>query len=122
MNPAGFYVPHSLWVDKLNRVWVGDREANSVHVFDENGEVLAYMSENLYQPTGIWSDDTYVYIAERGGGLTIASMDMEIVAQLGFYNSPIRAHGMCGNSKGELFLMPLSTYDRHFLMKLVPLK
>ena len=49
------------------------------------------MSENLYQPTGIWADDTYVYIAERGGGLTIASMDMEIVAQLGFYNSPIRA-------------------------------
>ena len=121
-EPGRFYVPHSLWVDKLNRVWVGDREANSVHVFDENGEVLAYMSENLYQPTGIWADDTYVYIAERGGGLTIASMDMEIVAQLGFYNSPIRAHGMCGNSKGELFLMPLSTYDRHFLMKLVPLK
>ena len=55
-----------------------------------------------------------------GSGLTIADMEMEIVAQLGFYNSPVRAHGMCGNSKGELFLMPLSTYDRHFLMKLVP--
>ena len=99
---------------------MGDREANSLHVFDENGEILGYMNENLYQPTGIWADEDFVYVAERGGGLTIISMDMEVVAQLGFYNSPIRAHGMCGNSKGELFLMPLSTYDRHFLMKLVP--
>ena len=119
-EPGKFYVPHSLWVDSLNRVWVGDREANSVHVFDENGKILGYMNENLYQPTAIWSDGRAIYIAERGGGLTIADMDMEIVAQLGFYNSPLRAHGMCGNSKGELFLMPLSTYDRHFLMKLVP--
>lgn len=121
-EPGKFYVPHSLWVDKKNRVWVGDREANSIHVFDENGNVLAYMNENLYQPTGIWADDHYIYIAERGGGLTIINMEMEVEAQLGFYNSPIRAHGMCGNSRGELFLMPLSTYDRHFLMKLVPVK
>ncbi len=121
-EPGKFYIPHSLCVDRLNRVWVGDREANSVHVFDENGEILGYMNENLYQPTGIWADEEYVYIAERGGGLTIADMELEIVAQLGFYNSPLRAHGMCGNSKGELFLMPLSTYDRHFLMKLVRVK
>lgn len=121
-EPGKFYIPHSLWVDKLNRVWVGDREANSIHVFDCNGEILGYMNENLYQPTAIWANDEYVYVAERGGGLTVFNMEMEVVAQLGFYNSPIRAHGMCGNSKGELFLMPLSTYDRHFLMKLVPVK
>ncbi|MBR0092511.1 MAG: hypothetical protein IJP92_12510, partial [Lachnospiraceae bacterium] len=36
-EPGKFYVPHSLCVDKLNRVWVGDREANSIHVFDAEG-------------------------------------------------------------------------------------
>lgn len=121
-EPGKFYIPHCLWVDRLNRVWVGDREANSVHVFDADGNIVAYMNEGLYQPTGIWADENYVYVAERGGGLTIFNMEMEVEAQLGFYNSPIRAHGMCGNSKGELFLMPLSTYDRHFLMKLVPVR
>lgn len=121
-EPGKFYIPHSLCVDKLNRVWVGDREANSIHVFDEDGNILAYMNENLYQPTALWANEEHIFAAERGGGLTIFGYDMEVQAQLGFYNSPIRAHGMCGNSKGELFLMPLSTYDRHFLMKLVPLK
>lgn len=53
--------------------------------------------------------------------MTIINMDLEVVAQLGFYNSSIRAHGMCGNSMGELFLMSLTTYDRHFLMKLSPI-
>ena len=120
--PGKFYIPHSLCVDKHNRVWVGDREANSIHVFDEDGNILGYMNQNLYQPTAMWTDGTYVYAAERGGGLTIINMDMDVVAQLGFYNSPIRSHGMCGNSKGELFLMPLTTFDRHFLMCLVPVK
>lgn len=121
-EPGKFYVPHSLCVDGQNRVWVGDREANSIHVFDEDGNVLGYMNTNLYQPTAMWTDNRYVYVGERGGGLTILGMDMEVKAQLGFYNSPIRSHGMCGNSKGELFLMPLSTYDRHFLMCLRPVR
>lgn len=96
-------------------------DGNRIHVFSQDGELLAYFDENLYQPTGLWADDTYVYAAERGGGLTIFNMELEVVSQLGFYNSSIRAHGMCGNHKGELFLMPLTTYDRHFLMKLSPL-
>lgn len=121
-EPGKFYVPHSIAVDRMNRVWVGDREANSIHVFSADGEVLGYMNENLLQPTALWTDGDYMYAAERGGGLTIMDMEMNVVAQLGFYNSPIRAHGMCGNSKGELFLMPLSTYDRHFLMCLKPIQ
>lgn len=121
-EPGRFYVPHSLCVDQLNRVWVGDREANSIHIFTADGEILGYMNENLYQPTAMWADENYVYVGERGGGLTIIDMNMEVKAQLGFYNSCIRSHGMCGNSRGELFLMPLGTYDRHYLMKLVPVK
>ena len=113
-------VPHCICVDRLDRVWVGDRDGNRLHVFSAAGELLAYLEEGLYQPTGLWADDHYVYVAERGGGLTLINMELQVVAQLGFYNSPIRAHGMCGNSKGEIFLMPLTTYDRHFLMKLSP--
>ena len=121
-EPGKFYIPHAIYADRRGRVWVADREANSLHIFDAEGNVLGYMNENLYQPTALWADDTYVYVAERGGGLTIIDADLQVVSQLGFYNSSIRAHGMCGNSKGEIFLMPLGTYDRHFLMKLIPVR
>ena len=121
-EPGKFVVPHCVCVDACERVWIGDRDGNRLHVFNLEGELLACMEDNLYQPTGLWADQDYVYVAERGGGLTIVGMDLEVKAQLGFYNSSIRAHGMCGNSKGELFLMPLTTYDRHFLMKLTPVE
>ena len=64
----------------------------------------------------------YCFGCKRGGGVTIVNMDLEVEAQLGFFNSPIRAHGMCGSSKGDLFLMPLTTYDRHYLMKLARIR
>lgn len=119
-EPGKFIVPHCIWADRLNRIWVGDREGNKINIFDETGELIGCVTEGLYQPTEIFADDDYVYVAERGGGLTIFNMDMEIEVQLGYFNSPIRAHGMCGDSKGNLFLMPLTTYDCHYLMKLSP--
>ncbi len=121
-EPGHFFVPHSICVDKENRVWVADREANSIHVFSDNGDILGYMNHDLYQPSALWTDEQYVYVGERGGGITIIDMNMNVRAQLGFYNSCIRSHGMCGNSKGELFLMPLGTYEHHFLMKMVPIE
>lgn len=117
-EPGHFLIPHSLWVDKLGRVWVGDREGNKINIYNAEGDLIACVTEGLYQPTAINSDDEFIYVAERGGGLTIFNMDMDIVCQLGFYNSPIRAHGMCTDGKGNLYLMPLTTYDRHYLMKL----
>lgn len=119
-EPGKFIVPHCIWADKFNRIWVGDREGNKINIFDADGDLIGCVTEGLYQPTEIYADDNYVYVAERGGGLTIFNMDMDIVAQLGFYNSPIRAHGMCGDSKGNLYLMPLTTFDCHYLMKLSP--
>lgn len=121
-NPGQFKIPHSIWIDIMDRVWVADREGNCVHIFDKKGYLIAYISENLYQPTALWSDKNYMYIGERGGGITVVNMNLDIVAQLGFYNSSIRSHGMCGNSKGDLFLMPLSTFDYHYLMKLKKIK
>lgn len=118
-EPGKFIIPHSIWVDCKNRIWVGDREGNKINVYDENGELIACVTGGLYQPTDIWGDEQYIYAAERGGGISIFNMEMGIVAQIGFYNSPLRSHGMCGDSKGNLYLMPLTTYECHYLMKMV---
>lgn len=119
-EPGKFIVPHCIWADKENRIWVGDREGNKINIFDEDGELIGCVTDGLYQPTEIFADEDYIYVVERGGGLTIFNMDMEIEVQLGYFNSPIRAHGMCGDSKGNLYFMPLTTYDCHYLMKLSP--
>lgn len=118
-EPGHFIIPHSIWADCRNRIWVGDREGNKINVFDEDGVLVACVNRNLYQPTDIFGDSSYVYVAERGGGISIFDVEsLDLVCQIGFYNSPLRAHGMCGDSKGNLYLMPLTTYDRHYLMKL----
>ena len=116
-EPGKFLVPHGIWIDKLDRVWVADREGNSVQVFDEEGTCLAYVSKGLFQPSEIWSDDEFIYVGERGG-LTVFNMDMEIVAQIGYYLSNLMLHGVCGNSKSELFLIPLVKDNPHVLMKM----
>ena len=63
MGPGKFFVMHSLWLDKKDRIWVADREGNSIQVFTDDGELIAYCSEGLYQPSEIWADDwSYVKI------------------------------------------------------------
>lgn len=117
-KPGEFVIPHGIWVDRLCRVWVADREGNSVHIFSEEGDLLGYMGEDLYQPSEIWADDEYIYIGERGGGITIIDMNLELVEQIGFYNSSLRTHGLCGTSKSELIILPLHSYEGHYLMRL----
>lgn len=117
-GPGKFTVPHGIHVDGKNQVWVADREGNCVHVFDEDGKLLAYVYENLYQPSEICGDQDHIYIGERGGGLTIMNSNFEIEAQLGFYTSSLMMHGICIDSEGNLYLMPLASYYPHAVMKL----
>ena len=121
MEPGKFFVMHSLWLDKQDRIWVADREGNSIQVFNDQGELLAYCSEGLYQPSEIWADDHYIYVGERGG-ITIFDYDINVVAQLGYYMSSLMTHGFCGDSKGNLYIMTLSTEIPYSLMKLKRIK
>lgn len=117
MGPGKFFVMHSLWLDKKDRIWVADREGNSIQVFTDDGELIAYCSEGLYQPSEIWADDQYIYVGERGG-ITIFDYDVNVVAQLGFYMSSLMTHGFCGDSKGNLYIMTLSDALPYSFLKL----
>lgn len=121
-EPGKFFIPHSLEVDRMDRVWVADREGNAVHIFDDDGNLLAYVTGSLCQPSDIWSDDEYVYVGERGGNLTIFNMDMDIVATLGFYNCSVITHGLCVNPQGDLFIFPSNSNPDHKVMKLTRIR
>lgn len=121
MEPGKFFVMHSLWVDNRDRIWVADREGNSIQVFTDEGELLMYASEGLYQPSELWADNDFVYVGERGG-ITIFNMEMEITAQLGFVMSPLMTHGLCGDSKSNLYVMTLNADLPYSLIKLKRIK
>ena len=75
--------------------------------------MLAYCKGNLGQPSGIVADKDYIYCVGRGGYLTVFNPQFEVVAQLGYFNSELRAHGIAVNSKGDLFLFPTTATEDH---------
>lgn len=116
--PGKFIIVHSLVVDKNDHIWVCEREKDAVHVFDVEGNCLAYIIHNLGQPSGVDTDGRYVYVIGRAGYLTIFDLEYNIVAQLGTFNSDLRAHDICVNSKGDLYLFPTHANEDHQFIQL----
>lgn len=117
-EPGKFLMVHAITVDTKDQVWVCDRDQNAVHVFDADGNVLAYCKGNMGQPSGIASDKEYIYVVGRGGYMTVFTPDFEVVAQIGYFNSELRAHGIAVNSKGDLFLFPTTATEDHQCIQL----
>lgn len=117
-EPGKFLMVHAITVDAKDQVWVCDRDLNAVHVFDAEGNVLAYCKGNLGQPSGIDTDGKYIYVVGRGGYLTIFTPEFEVVAQIGYFNSELRAHGLAVNSKGDIFLFPTTATEDHQIIQL----
>lgn len=117
-TPGKFLVPHAICVDRNDNVWVCDREKDAVHVFDTDGNLLAFCSGNLGQPSGVDTDGEYVYVLGRAGFLTIFSLDMEIAGTLGVYNGNLRGGRICCDSKGNLYIFPGQANPDHQLMAL----
>ena len=117
-TPGKFVVPHAICVDANDHIWLCDREKDAVHVFDSEGNVIAYCSHDLGQPSGIDTDGTYVYVVGRGGFLTIFDLDFNIVGELGFFNDSLRAHDLAADSKGNLYLFPTHANFEHQVIAL----
>lgn len=117
-TPGKFLVPHSICVDPRDHIWVCDREKDAVHVFDTEGNVVAYCSHNMSQPSGVDTDGEHVYVAGRGGYLTIFDLECNIVGQLGFFNGNLRAHHIAADSRGNLYLFPTHANFEHQIIAL----
>ena len=76
-GPSQFRLPHNLWVDKSNRVWVADRENSRIQIFREDGKFLAQWTD-LFRPTGVCIDkDDIVYVSELCMRISVFDMDGE---------------------------------------------
>jgi DNA-binding beta-propeller fold protein YncE len=101
-----FRLPHWLWVDKYDRIWVADRENSRAYAFSEDFEILCVAEGGFWRTACVWSDDENVYLGELRGGLSIMDIDsLEMKVQLGYPVFNIfNCHGLCGDSKGNLII------------------
>ena len=105
-----FRLPHSIWVDRHDRVWVCDRENSRIQIFNDNGEFLTQWT-NLIRPTDIFIDeDETVYVSELCNRVSIFTIDGELRARWGNeghdVNDPlfVAPHAIAIDSKGDLYV------------------
>jgi streptogramin lyase len=104
-----FNLPHSVWVDGDNRVYVADRENHRIQRFSAEGEFIDQWG-GFRQPTDFFLDaEGYLYVAELQHRVSILNRDGEVVARLGgeVSNAPgqfIAPHAVWKDSKNALYV------------------
>ena len=120
--PGQFRLPHSVWVDKQDRVWIPDRENNRIQIFNGKGKFLTQWT-GLLRPTHVFiDDDETVYVSELSQRISIFTIDGKLLAQWGnenySANDPlfIAPHTIAVDSKGDLYVgevaMTIGKIDR----------
>ena len=109
-----FVLPHNLWVDRMDRVWVVDRENRRIQIFDAQGNFLTQWT-NLGRPTDvIIDDDDIVYVSELEQTVSIFTMDGKLLTRWGspgetspdaLFNSP---HALAIDSHGDIYVGEVS--------------
>ena len=101
-EPGAFTTPHAVWVDRFDQVLVTDRENNRVQVFDRAGTWLADWRD-FYHPMKIWIDDRdCIFVTDQIPRISLLTAQGQLLGRCrGAVNG---AHGICGDSAGNLFL------------------
>lgn len=126
IDAGQFMVPHNIAIDAEDRLYVADREAHRVQVFDADGNFLA-MWNNVHRPCGLTvGPDGNIYIGELNGvglvqdcpgyghRISIYQPDGTLLAR---YGDPeegeepgrfIAPHGIAVDSRGDIYVGEVS--------------
>jgi DNA-binding beta-propeller fold protein YncE len=126
IDAGQFMVPHNIAIDAEDRLYVADREAHRVQVFDAEGNFLA-MWNNIHRPCGLTvGPDGNIYIGELNGvGLVedcpgyghrieVYCPDGVLLARFGDPKEGetagrfIAPHGIAVDSKGDVYIGEVS--------------
>ena len=107
-------LPHNIWVDKFDRVWVPDRENNRIQIFDGSGKFISQWT-NVIRPTDIFIDkNDIVYVSELAPRVSIFTFDGKLLSRWGSKgNNPamdlfIAPHAISVDSKGDIYVGEVS--------------
>jgi DNA-binding beta-propeller fold protein YncE len=92
--PGEFDLPHTIWIDASDRVWVGDRNNSRIQLFDTDGNLLDVWNE-VGTPWGLAeASDGNAWMAD-GTANRIVKLDMNGNV-LGYFGEGGRAEGRIG--------------------------
>ncbi|HLI51042.1 MAG TPA: peptidyl-alpha-hydroxyglycine alpha-amidating lyase family protein [Thermomicrobiaceae bacterium] len=120
IDPGQFLLPHNIAIDENDLLYVADREAHRVQVFDADGNVVTCWS-NIYRPDGLTlGPDGNIYIGELSGnaplppgiGHRVSILDRQgnLLARFGDPeegDAPgkfIAPHGVAVDSHGDVYV------------------
>ena len=113
-EPGQFRLPHSIFIDRRDRIWVPDRENHRVQIFDDKGNYLTQWTD-LIRPTDVFIDEEdTVYVSELCKRVSIFSIDGRLLARWGNENHEISdplflsPHAVAVDSKGALYIGEVS--------------
>jgi sugar lactone lactonase YvrE len=108
--PGQFRLPHNIWIDRKDRIWVCDRENSRVQIFDTQGKVLDVWTD-LFRPTQVTIDaDDTVYISELSRRVSIFNIDGKLLARWGNESSDLSdplfvgPHVIGVDSRGDIYV------------------
>jgi DNA-binding beta-propeller fold protein YncE len=126
IDPGQFMIPHNLDVDADDRIYVADREAHRVQVFDAEGGLLAVWN-NIHRPCGLTvGPDGNIYIGELnnialtagcpgyGHRLSVYSPQGQLLTRFGDPEEGeapgqfIAPHGVAVDSRGDVYVGEVS--------------
>ena len=112
--PGQFRLPHHVWVDKQDRVWVCDRANSRIQIFNAQGEFLSQWND-LNRPSAIFidKDEEIVYVSEWRLRVSLFTIDGKLLARLGCQQQDylgetalpsIIPHGIAVDSRGDIYI------------------
>ena len=119
-GPSQFQVPHSVRVDKQERVWVCDRENSRIQIFNAQGEFIEQWDDIGGKPCDIFfGDDEILYIPikseNKPHGVSIFTRDGKLLTRWGSQGSPVEIineetymfvtpHTIAVDSRGDIYV------------------
>ena len=125
IDPGQFIRPHNIAIDADDRVYVVDREAHRIQIFDARGNFLT-MWNNIHRPDAmvLWNDNIYIGELNGMGGVDdapglghrvgIYNLSGELVSRFGAKEEGegpgqfIAPHGIAVDSLGAIYVSEVS--------------